>query len=145
MSYKTINESNKRPLSPPPPRNVTGYASKPPIPPIGTTPPSELWESNRPGFFNKLLQIFKQEQTTEIPMDTEQPPLGVMPRHIWEDEQRQAKYERMMCLISAIARYHQHNDSCKIPSEWFFELSELLKEYLTSTAKAKHFGSLSTP
>ena len=138
MHYKTINESNKRPPPPPPPRNVTGYAPK-------TTPPSELWESKCYEFFNKLLKIFKQEQTMEIPMGTEQPPLGVMPRHIWEDEQRQAKYERMMSLISAIARYHQHSDSCKIPSEWFFELSELLKEYLPTTIKTKPFGSLSTP
>lgn len=135
MHYKVINESNKRPPPPPPPRNVTGYAPK-------TTPLPELWESKCYDFFTKLLRIFNQDQSTEIPMSTEQPPLGVMPRHIWEDEQKQVKYERMMSLISAIARYHQHSDNCKIPSEWFFELSELLKEYLPTTIKAKPFSSL---
>ncbi len=49
-------------------------------------------------------------------MTDRKPPLGIMPRDIWDED-------RMLNLLAAMARYIE--EGFKVPPEWIDELNDL--------------------
>lgn len=66
-----------------------------------------------------------------LPKHCEKPPLGIVPRYIWEEKRRDE-------LVKAMNRYTAAG--CRVPPEWIAEYNALV-EYLSGGGESGHVFS----
>lgn len=73
----------------------------------------------------KCKSIVEENRVTVKP----KPPLGVMPRRIWEEKLYDFKYARRLDLARAIHQYLETGFHCPDLKLWIEELSDLVYDF----------------